>query len=173
MPKLTIQVANQQADLKVDARRLARAVHRVLRDAGVGRGSVSVAVVDDTVIRSLNARYLDHDYATDVLSFVLERDQARLEGEIIVSAETAGAAAPRFSSNAADELLLYAIHGALHLVGYRDDTKAQQAAMREKERYYLRLFCQSGPMQEAPRRKLSTATPFRRRKRRPALAIKD
>ena len=36
-----------------------------------------------------------------------------------------------------DELLLYLIHGTLHLVGYDDASATQRAAMREKELHYL------------------------------------
>ena len=37
----------------------------------------------------LNRQYLQHDYPTDVLSFVLEEPPPGLEGEVIVSADTA------------------------------------------------------------------------------------
>ena len=139
MPALTINVTSQQTALTVDKRRLAQAVRRVLREAGLLRAVVSVAVVDDAAIRRLNARYLGHDFATDALTFTLDSSDDFVEGEIIVSAETAVAAAPGFASTSDDELLLYVIHGALHLVGYRDDTETGRAEMREKERYHLSL----------------------------------
>ena len=41
--------------------------------------------------------------------------------------------APRFGWSAAEELLLYVIHGTLHLVGYDDATPAQRATMRRRE----------------------------------------
>jgi probable rRNA maturation factor len=140
MATFTIDVISEQTVLPVDARRIRRAVRQVLLDAGMTRAVVSVAVVDDATIRRLNARYLGHDYATDALSFALERGEGFIEGEIIVSAETAAAAAPRFGPHPADELLLYVVHGALHLVGYDDATKAGRAAMHEKERHYMTLF---------------------------------
>ena len=34
--------------------------------------TISLAVVDDDTIHELNRRHLDHDWPTDVLSFVLE-----------------------------------------------------------------------------------------------------
>ena len=48
-----------------------------------------MAVVNDPVIHELNRRFLEHDYPTDVLSFALERDGDLLEGEVVVSADTA------------------------------------------------------------------------------------
>ena len=44
-------------------------------------------------IHELNRQYLDHDWPTDVLSFVLDDDDGHLEGEVIISADTAAAAA--------------------------------------------------------------------------------
>ena len=39
-----------------------------------------------------------------------------------------------------DELLLYVIHGCLHLVGYDDATAKSKQAMRQAEETYLRQF---------------------------------
>jgi probable rRNA maturation factor len=130
---IEVEVANRQHSLAIDADRLVEAVRGVLREAGVATGSVSIAVVDDREIHALNRRHLDHDYPTDVLSFLLDRKGDDLEGEIIVSADTALTAAPRYGWSAGDELLLYVIHGALHLVGYDDQTPEAQAEMRRQE----------------------------------------
>ena len=109
-------------------------------EEGIRRATISLAIVDDATIRPLNARYLGHDYATDVLSFVLEQSDEELDGEIIVSAETAASSAARFGWQAADELLLYVIHGALHLVGCDDLEPALQTRMRQREREHLAHF---------------------------------
>lgn len=137
---IDVEVSNLQAGQPVDADRLAAAVREVMRQAGIAQASISLAVVDDAHIHELNRAHLDHDYATDVLSFLLGHTDAGLEGEIIVSADTAAASAPRFGWTAADELLLYAIHGALHLVGYDDLTPAAQGDMRRQEAAILSRF---------------------------------
>jgi probable rRNA maturation factor len=134
---LEIEVANSQRAVAVRVRQLRAAIAAVLADAGVHRGAISVAIVADPTIRRLNHQYLGHDYATDVLSFVLARDGARLEGEIIASGETAAAVAPRYGWPPEHELLLYVVHGALHLVGYDDRSPAKRAAMRRQEAIYL------------------------------------
>ncbi len=140
MSKIEIEIANQQATHPVQADRLEAAVRRVLVDKGIQQGEVSIAVMDDPTIRELNQRYLQHDYATDVLSFLLESGPALLEGEIVVSADTASRMAPDYGWSTDDELLLYAIHGALHLVGFDDKTPQAAAMMRQKERFYLSEF---------------------------------
>ena len=137
---ITIDVANEQSTLPVDAARLRRAVQMVLKDAAIRRARVSLAVVDDPTIHVLNRRYLDHDCATDVLSFNLDDSGGSLDGEVIASADTAAAAAPRFGWRPEDELLLYVIHGALHLVGLLDDTDDQRQRMRRREKECLARF---------------------------------
>ncbi len=109
----------------------------ILKDESIERAKINVAVVDDRTIAELHQRYLDDPTPTDVLSFLLEQTPEYIEGEIVVSADTAAASAPNYNWIAADELLLYVIHGALHLVGYDDSTPKKRAVMREKEGEYL------------------------------------
>jgi probable rRNA maturation factor len=134
---LTIRVANQQTVLPVDRRRIRSAVRTILKDHAIGAGEISVAVVDDATMARLHREYLLADEPTDVLSFLLESADGYLEGEIVVSAETAAAAAPGFGLSPGDEVLLYVIHGMLHLVGYDDTTPRKRAAMRSQERMYV------------------------------------
>jgi probable rRNA maturation factor len=137
---ITVEIADEQSDLPLDHHRLQHAVRMVLEEASVARARLSLAVVDDSTIRRLHQRYLAADEPTDVLSFLLERSEDCLEGEVIVSAQTAVLAAGRFGWPAEDELLLYVIHGTLHLVGYRDATPQQQAEIRRRERACLSRF---------------------------------
>ena len=134
---LAIEIANEQQTHAVNESRLKKAVRAVLRDAGVRSGEISIAVVSDGEMHLLNRKYLDHDYPTDVLSFVLEHEDEHLDGEIIVSADYAAREAASYGWSADDELLLYAVHGALHLVGYDDMTPVAKQQMRDRERHYL------------------------------------
>ena len=145
-----IDVANQQDALPVDENRVRRAVEAVLRGESVRKARISVAVVDDATIADLHRRYLDCDGPTDVLSFVLDRSSEELEGEVIVSAQTASAVAGRFGWSAADELLLYLVHGTLHLTGCEDDTAGRLDQMRGRERHYLAGFGLTPRYDEAP-----------------------
>jgi probable rRNA maturation factor len=121
----------------MDAAILRRAVATVLAGESVTSATISVAVVDDPTMRDLNRRYLNHDYNTDVLSFLLEETDGQLDGEVIVSADTAIIRAEEFAWSAGDELLLYVIHGTLHLTGYDDHSDADRGRMRRKEMQYL------------------------------------
>lgn len=133
-----VLVANEQATLAIDERALIDVARQILADSPYESGSVSIAVVDDPTIHALNVQYLGHDYPTDVLSFVLESNDRRVEGELVVGADTAAREAPAVGWSPHNELLLYVIHGALHLVGYDDHETADQAAMYAAEVQYLR-----------------------------------
>ncbi|MCA9222505.1 MAG: rRNA maturation RNase YbeY [Planctomycetales bacterium] len=124
----------------IDGEQLREAIRRVTSNEGFSRGNVSLAIVDDPTIHELNRRHLQHDYPTDVLSFVLHREADHLDGEVIVSADTAESTAADYDWPPAAELLLYVIHGTLHLVGFDDKSPEKRVVMRAKEAEYLDLF---------------------------------
>jgi probable rRNA maturation factor len=137
---LRIEIADEQETHVVTYDRLIAAVRGILHDAGYDDGEVSIAIVTDPAMHELNRQYLEHDYPTDVLSFVLEEEEGRLIGQLIVSADYAAGEAPKFGWTMDDEVLLYTIHGALHLVGYDDQEPDLKAEMREQEKVYLARF---------------------------------
>jgi probable rRNA maturation factor len=138
---LHISVADEQTRLTFDAVRLREAVRGVLTGEKIRDAEISVAVVDDQKMHELNLKYLQHDYATDVLSFPLNDDEdGPLEGEVIVSIDTAEREAAEYGWKTEDELLLYAVHGVLHLVGYDDQDLKDRIAMREAEARYLARY---------------------------------
>ncbi len=135
---ISVEVNNQQQALAVDTDLLVKLVRSVLAGEAIASAELSVAVVDDATIHALNRRYLDHDYPTDVLSFVLDQAAGHLDGEVIVSAQTAARCCRQFGWSAAEELALYVVHVTLHLAGYDDHEPAARQAMRQKEAEYLR-----------------------------------
>lgn len=139
---MTLQVVltNEQSQHPIDDDRLCQGARAVLAGEGMHTATLSLAVVDDPQIHELNRQFLQHDYPTDVLSFLLDSGEGALEGEVIVSADTAAREAQRFGTSTADELLLYVIHGTLHLCGFDDTTEKAAAAMREREAHYLAEF---------------------------------
>src|SRR5882757_933779 len=119
-----IALVNQQSGHPVNEAQLTEAATAVLQDSTFSSAAISLAVVDDETIHDLNRRHLEHDWPTDVLSFVLEDDGDHLEGEVVLSADTAAIAAEELGSSPSEEQLLYVVHGMLHLVGYDDKSDA-------------------------------------------------
>ncbi len=145
---LEIGLSNEQSLLSIDEQRLRDMVSRVLLDEGITAAKISVALVDDAAIHALNRQYLNHDYPTDVLSFRLDDDPdpaeidgdrpaVTLEGEIVISVETALLAASEMSTSGESELALYLVHGLLHLCGYDDHTPEDVEQIRQRERSHL------------------------------------
>lgn len=137
---IEIEIANPCHFEGFETGRIEFAVRRVLSQAKTGSAHISIAIVDDETIHQLNRQHLQHDYATDVLSFPFVHGPHRVEGEVVVSADTAMANARRYGWNVDDELLLYVVHGTLHLIGYKDTSPEELAAMREAERRMLVEF---------------------------------
>ncbi|TMG34247.1 MAG: rRNA maturation RNase YbeY [Chloroflexi bacterium] len=119
---------------------LRAAIRAALRPIGLPRETeVSLAFVDDATQRGLNRRHRRIDRTTDVLSFgqrlprrargpgaarhlVADPDGVLRLGDIVVSSAQAARQARRGGRRLADEVALLVAHGALHLVGYEDET---------------------------------------------------
>ncbi len=146
LDQFQIKIQNAQHHLPIDETLLQETVCFLLQSEKVAHADISLAIIDNATIRELNQQYLEHDYDTDVLSFLLDcqldaqkqdpdlRGAGKsIDGEIIVSAEMAVTMSEKYQWSAANELLLYVVHGLLHLCGYDDLTEAELKLMRMKE----------------------------------------
>ena len=97
--------------------------------------TLSVAVVDDATMSDLHERFLGVAGPTDVLTFELDRDAADRvsEGEVVICLGEAARQAAALGHAVEDELLLYALHGLLHLSGYDDRDECAYRRMHAKE----------------------------------------
>lgn len=134
---LHVRTVRKCRAVSVDRRAIAHAVRVALGTEGIARGEVCVAIVADAEIATIHGRFLNDPTPTDCISFVYSRAKDCVDGEIVVSAETASAQAPAFGWSAEEELLLYVIHGALHLAGLGDQGPAERRSMRRRERHVL------------------------------------
>lgn len=148
-PPYEILIAREVAFESVTDSHVRRAVETTLLRHQVSAARVSVALVGDRRIAELNERYLKHPGPTDVLSFDL-RDAPTdgrqsmpveaVDGEVVISVETALREAERRGHSVLDEVSLYAIHGVLHLLGYDDGVAEDALRMRHMEDVLLELI---------------------------------
>jgi len=133
-----IETSAYQIALPLPVTELEDAARAVLASENVAAAELSLAVVDGEQMQAINKRHLDHDYDTDVLSFLLEAselsDGRSIEGEIIVSVDMARKQSIEYQTDIRYELVLYIVHGTLHLCGYDDLTAEDAAVMRQRER---------------------------------------
>ena len=127
------------------------AVAHILREAQCESADLSITVLTDEMMHEANRQYLSHDYPTDVLSFRLDDEpeqNIRVEGEVLVSWDTAVREAKDYGWESQHECLLYVVHGCLHLVGHDDHDLAKRRVMREAERSVLAIFGLTPPYSE-------------------------
>jgi probable rRNA maturation factor len=64
-----------------------RAVSTTLEHAEVTDASVSVTLLNNTRIRNMNRKYLEHDRVTDVISFPLYEQGEQVVGDVYIGYE--------------------------------------------------------------------------------------
>jgi len=109
--------------------------------------SVSLAVVADAKMRSLNKKYRGYDKTTDVLSFsgapkseflgeiVINIQEAKRAGKYRAMLEELGVNLKKLPTDYIFYFLL--IHGLLHLCGYDDKTKEGREEMLRRGKEFL------------------------------------
>jgi len=100
-------------------------------------GQINFLLVSDRVIRRTNVRYLRHDYATDVIAF--EMKEGDIFGDIMISTDTAKRQAREQGHSVLTETTILALHGLLHLLGYRDKKKKDLERMWRKTDALMRM----------------------------------
>ncbi|MCC8424542.1 rRNA maturation RNase YbeY [Mucilaginibacter sp. UR6-11] len=91
----------------------------------------------DAYLLQINQQYLDHDTYTDIITFDNSEHEGEITGDIFISIPRIQENASKFNVSETDELHRVIIHGALHLLGYKDKTPADNKNMTQKEDYYL------------------------------------
>lgn len=133
--KGNVFIHNRQRLVRLNRRRIESTIRRLLAEEGCQR-DVSLVFLDNTTIRKVNRRFLGRNRVTDVISFPLadiDTPGDNLLGEVFISAESARQEARRRRRPIGDELLLYCVHGVLHLLGYDDSTPTRAGLMRRRE----------------------------------------
>jgi len=107
---------------------------------GQQNAEVSVLLVGDKAMRSLNLRYRGKDRTTDVLSFPLRegrfsRIQPHVLGDIVLSLPAAARQAKAAGDSYRSEIGRLLVHGYLHLLGYdHEQSRGEARRMEERER---------------------------------------
>ncbi len=96
---------------------------------------LEIVFVSGNTMRKYNARFTNTSSVTDVLSFDIDGDYI-----IIVCPDVARKNAILFGEWFENELVLYIVHGILHLVGYDHKVKGKEKTMREKERELVKKW---------------------------------
>jgi probable rRNA maturation factor len=142
-----VEIANLQKHYEINKSKI-RNVVKVVLNKEVKSAKLSIAFVDNEEIKRLNERFLGSNEVTDVIAFPLNNKEDILSGEIVISVETAVEVANRKKSNVEGEIILYLVHGILHLLGYNDNNKKNAKIMHEKESEILAFLGYNVPKVE-------------------------
>lgn len=98
-------------------------------------GEMSIALVNDDQMSELHREFMSIPGPTDVLTFPIDQDaRGRVtSGEVVICVPYARRMAKERKMPADREVLLYAIHGMLHLLGYDDRTARSYRTMHGTE----------------------------------------
>jgi probable rRNA maturation factor len=106
---------------------------------------ISISFVGPGTIKRINREFVNHIGLTDVISFDY-RDECQhhsndIAGELIIYPGMAAlSASRRKSSSFAYEMVLYLVHGILHLTGENDLILKERTKMRRKERKIIKIL---------------------------------
>jgi len=136
-----VAISSTQRAVRVPRKRLAELVGFVAAEEGVRVAEIDLAVVTGSQMAALNRRYLRRGGPTDVLSFDLSEDAAEgICAQIVVCGDIAARQAKPRGGSAQQELMLYVVHGLLHLMGYEDATAGGAARMHARQDELLKAF---------------------------------
>ena len=123
-----------------EKKKLKEKVADLMDDEGKAFESLDYIFCSDEYLLEINQTYLKHDDLTDIITFDLSNNPGVIKGEIYISVERVQDNSVLFNTSFRNELARVVFHGALHLCGYKDKSKREQAEIRSKEDYYLNSF---------------------------------
>ena len=135
---ISIQVESDPALDGPQESKVSSIIKHILESEGVRNGKITLIFGSDELLSDLKKKYFNKNHLTDVIAFRLnENDETDLEGEIYISLPRSVENAAKFNEPFDRELGRLLVHGGLHLMGYKDESKNDKKAMTEKENKYL------------------------------------
>jgi len=151
-----VLLQNRQRAVAVNCAWVGRTADAVLAAARAQSAELSLVLVSDRRMRSLNRQYRKKDRTTDVLAFPLQENGVRprfrrkrgqtpfppmLLGDVVISMSTAKRQAAALGHGLREELARLLVHGVLHLLGYDHERSERDALlMARREQAVLRAI---------------------------------
>jgi probable rRNA maturation factor len=154
---MLILLNNRQRKHPIMSHQLKKVAARILNALECPDGTeLSVTVVGDRSIRTINRTYLGKDRPTNVISFSQQEGDCGglapdMLGDVIISADTAAREAEQGGMQPFDRLCFLLLHGILHLCGYDHERsgEAEATRMEKKEEELFRILKKEGLLNPA------------------------
>lgn len=130
---MKLEIIDLQKFQPIDKNKIKKIIKGILK-AEKKDAELSIVFIDNKTIKQINRAFLGHNYATDVLSFTYDEPSFKnnVKGEIVVSVEMASKLSRRYGYEVEGEIVLYLVHGLLHLLGYDDKRKKDAKKMHQR-----------------------------------------
>src|SRR5574341_600371 len=130
---MKLEIIDMQKLQPIDKSKIKKIIKDILK-VEKKDAELNIVFIDNKTIKQINKTFLGHNYATDVLSFTYNESSFKnsIKGEIIVSVETASKLSQRHGYGIEGEIVLYVVHGLLHLLGYDDKRKKDAKKMHQR-----------------------------------------
>jgi probable rRNA maturation factor len=146
---MSIEV-NNESGVAVDEENVVRLVRYILDELYVHpQTELSIIMADVDTMEKLHIEWMDEPGPTDVLSFPMDElrpgsperpTPAGMLGDIVICPKVAEDQAKTAGHSTADEILLLATHGVLHLLGYDHAEPEEKEEMFGLQRTLLSGF---------------------------------
>ena len=135
---MEIQVTDQQSEIATDPEKIKTKARKILSALEFFDSELSVVLVDDEQMSSLNWQYRKRRGPTNVLAFAMRDGEfgtisPELLGDVVISLPTAQREAAEAGIPLDTMLSRLLVHGILHLVGF-DHEQGEDAARQMEER---------------------------------------
>ncbi|MFZ4620458.1 MAG: rRNA maturation RNase YbeY [Bacteroidota bacterium] len=135
---ITVSMTVVSHDVQIAATLVKKIVQYVCLAEKVKVAELSFVIINDARIRTINRKFLGHDYVTDVITFPLELKE--VSAEIYINGMQAKRQAKENHVSVRNEMTRLVVHGTLHAMGYDDTTPTSKKRMDSiQERYVSEL----------------------------------
>lgn len=125
----------------IDKKQSIKILKSTFTKESINQAKINLIFAKDKLLNDLKIKYFQKDHLTDVIAFrINDYTDKIVEGEIYISLDRAIDNAKKYNQEIPKELARLIIHGALHLLNYKDKTKDEKLIMREMEDKYLKDF---------------------------------
>lgn len=113
---------------------------KLFKDQKIQIQKVDIIFCTDRYLRSINKKFLNHNYNTDTITFNLSDFQKSILGEVYISIDRVKENSIFFNVPYQEELVRVIIHSCLHLCGYMDKSRSQLLKMNHIQEKYLKKW---------------------------------
>jgi probable rRNA maturation factor len=144
---VTVHLIRERRPKRTDRKTIAAKIQRLLDHLGRGEAEISILLTDDVGIAGYNERFLGRSGPTNVISFGAGDPLPSgpdILGDIAINVDAAARQSKIRGVSVTDEVVILAVHGLAHLLGFTHDpvegaAEADASAMEAEEKRLLSL----------------------------------